>query len=144
MKRWIAYRKSALGLGLTLAILMPAVPAIPLSCNLGPHLVLFPSNQAFLDAKARTVLDEAINAVGNCGYAPTQLAGHTDTSEPPELGLKRVNAVKAYLVGHGIPAEDIAVQNFGSTRLRVPTPAGTSELQNRRVEVTYGPLQESQ
>ncbi|OYX65981.1 MAG: flagellar motor protein MotB, partial [Sphingomonadales bacterium 32-64-17] len=41
--------------------------------------------------------------------------------------------------GRGIPAARISTEAFGETQNRVPTADGVRELQNRRVEVTYGP-----
>jgi outer membrane protein OmpA-like peptidoglycan-associated protein len=43
------------------------------------------------------------------------------------------------MVGRGINASNISTEGFGETNLRVPTADGVRELQNRRVEVTYGP-----
>ena len=39
----------------------------------------------------------------------------------------------------GIPDGRISSEAFGESQLRVPTADGVRELQNRRVEVTYGP-----
>ena len=39
----------------------------------------------------------------------------------------------------GVPAGAITSQGFGETNNRVPTADGVRELQNRRVEITYGP-----
>ena len=66
-----------------------------------------------------------------------ELSGHTDTRGKPELLLKlsqdRVDAVKAYLVDHGIEPERISGKGYGGTR-----PLGTGseaiEMKNRRVE----------
>ncbi len=43
------------------------------------------------------------------------------------------------LTSHGVPAGAITAQGFGETNNRVPTADGVRELQNRRVEITYGP-----
>ncbi|MCF6242835.1 MAG: OmpA family protein [Bacteroidales bacterium] len=66
-----------------------------------------------------------------------ELSGHTDTRGKPDLLLKlsqkRVDAVKAYLVSHGINASRISGKGYGGTR-----PLGTGseaiEIKNRRVE----------
>ena len=71
------------------------------------------------------------------------IAGHADRSGPEDynqaLSERRANAVGEYLVGRGIPADVITKQGFGETMPRVPTADGVRELQNRRVEITYGP-----
>jgi len=43
------------------------------------------------------------------------------------------------MVSRSIPASAISTQAFGETRSRVQTADGVRELQNRRVEITYGP-----
>lgn len=71
------------------------------------------------------------------------LAGHTDRSGSnaynEALAERRNMSVNQYLTGRGIPASRISSQAFGETQNRVPTEDGVRELQNRRVEVTYGP-----
>jgi outer membrane protein OmpA-like peptidoglycan-associated protein len=47
--------------------------------------------------------------------------------------------VRGYLTGHGIPEGGISSTGFGEANNRVPTEDGVRELQNRRVEITYGP-----
>ena len=46
---------------------------------------------------------------------------------------------RAYLEGKGIPTGVISTQAFGESAPRVETADGVRELQNRRVEITYGP-----
>ena len=71
------------------------------------------------------------------------LAGHTDRAGSAEynmgLAARRNDSVRAYLTGRGIPEGRISSEAFGETQPRVPTDDGVRELQNRRVEVTYGP-----
>ena len=49
------------------------------------------------------------------------------------------SSVRSYLTSHGVPDTVITSQAFGETMPRVPTADGVRELQNRRVEITYGP-----
>jgi len=73
---------------------------------------------------------------------PITLAGYTDSSGSVRynLGLaaRRDEAVQAYLTGHGIAATSISSHAYGKANQRVPTADGVRELQNRRVEITYG------
>ncbi|MGB3165370.1 MAG: OmpA family protein, partial [Alteraurantiacibacter sp.] len=55
------------------------------------------------------------------------------------LSQRRNAAVRDYLTGRGIPAARISSEAFGESRPRVATGDGVRELQNRRVEVMYGP-----
>ncbi|MDA7787985.1 OmpA family protein, partial [Sphingomonadaceae bacterium] len=71
------------------------------------------------------------------------LAGFADRSGPVTynvgLSQRRNASVRAYLSARGIPDARISSEGFGESRNRVPTADGVRELQNRRVEITYGP-----
>jgi len=71
------------------------------------------------------------------------LAGHADRSGPAKynvgLSQRRNASVQSYLTARGIPAGSISSEAFGETMPRVQTADGVRELQNRRVEITYGP-----
>ena len=71
------------------------------------------------------------------------LAGHADRSGTPKynvaLSERRNTAVRSYLEGRSVPAGVISTQAFGESAPRVETADGVRELQNRRVEITYGP-----
>lgn len=88
-------------------------------------------------------MDNAVTAYANCGTAAVMLAGHTDRSGSVtyNMGLaeRRNASVREYLTGRGIPGGRISSEAFGESQPRVPTADGVRELQNRRVEVTYGP-----
>ena len=71
------------------------------------------------------------------------LAGHSDRSGPERVNLRssqrRADAVRAYLVGKGVPDSAISTTAFGELKPLVPTEDGVREPQNRRVEITFGP-----
>ncbi|HEX5537232.1 MAG TPA: OmpA family protein, partial [Sphingobium sp.] len=79
----------------------------------------------------------------SCGNAQVMLAGHADRAGAPSynvaLSQRRADAAKAYLVSKGISDGVITTQAFGEGKPRVETADGVRELQNRRVEITYGP-----
>jgi outer membrane protein OmpA-like peptidoglycan-associated protein len=120
-----------------------AAPPPPPPCNKGPYIVFFGWDQSDITPEAATILDNAVSAYRNCGTASVMLAGYTDTSgtKTYNVGLsnRRAASVQSYMVGRGIGASSISTEGFGETNLRVPTADGVRELQNRRVEVTYGP-----
>jgi outer membrane protein OmpA-like peptidoglycan-associated protein len=121
----------------------PPPPAPVMQCNKGPYIVFFEWDKSDITPEAATILDNAVSAYANCGSAAVMLAGHTDRSgtEAYNMGLaaRRNTSVRTYLTGHGIPDTRITSQAFGETMPRVPTADGVRELQNRRVEITYGP-----
>ena len=112
-------------------------------CNKGPYIVFFDWDKSDITPEAATILDSAVTAYANCGTVPIMLAGHTDRSGSAQynmgLSQRRNASVTDYLTSHGIAGSAITSQAFGETMPRVPTADGVRELQNRRVEITYGP-----
>ncbi len=112
-------------------------------CSPGPYIVFFDWDKADVTGEAAAILDNAITAYTDCGTAQVMLAGHADKSGTPKynMGLseQRNASVRAYLEGKGIPMGVISTQAFGENAPRVDTADGVRELQNRRVEITYGP-----
>jgi outer membrane protein OmpA-like peptidoglycan-associated protein len=112
-------------------------------CAPGPYIVFFEWDKSDITSEAASILDNAVSAYGNCGQAKVILAGHADKSGSPKynMGLsgRRNTSVTNYLTGKGIPAGVITSQAFGESAPRVPTADGVRELQNRRVEINYGP-----
>jgi outer membrane protein OmpA-like peptidoglycan-associated protein len=105
--------------------------------------VFFDWDRSDITPEAATILDNAVSAYGNCANVPIMLAGHTDRSGSVQynMGLaeRRNDSVRTYLTSRGIPGGSITGQAFGESMPRVPTADGVRELQNRRVEITYGP-----
>jgi OmpA-OmpF porin, OOP family len=122
----------------------PPPPPPPVAeCNKGPYIVFFDWDKSDITPEAASILDSAVTAYGSCANVPVMLAGFADRSGKPSynqgLSERRNTSVTAYLTGRGIPAGAITSQGFGESNNRVPTADGVRELQNRRVEITYGP-----
>ena len=121
----------------------PPPPRVEAVCSTGPYIVFFNWDKSDITPEAATILDNAVSAYSNCGTAAVMLAGHTDTSGSTtyNMGLaeRRNASVRGYLTSRGIPDGRITSEAFGESQLRVPTADGVRELQNRRVEITYGP-----
>jgi OmpA-OmpF porin, OOP family len=118
-------------------------PVVEIQCTPGPYIVFFDWDKSDITPEAAGILDNAISNYQHCGNASVMLAGHADRSGAASynvgLSQRRADAVKAYMSGRGIPGGVIATQAFGESQPRVATADGVRELQNRRVEVTYGP-----
>jgi len=118
-------------------------PPPPPPCNKGPYIVFFDWDKSAITPEAATVLDSAVMAYGNCARVPVMLAGYADRSGKPTynqgLSERRNASVRDYLSSHGVADGAITSQGFGESNNRVPTADGVRELQNRRVEITYGP-----
>jgi OmpA-OmpF porin, OOP family len=121
----------------------PPPPPPVVQCTPGPYIVFFEWDKSDITADAASILDNAVSAYGNCGNAQVMLAGHADKSGTPKynvgLSERRNASVRSYLSGHGIPDGVVTNQAFGEGAPRVETADGVRELQNRRVEITYGP-----
>ena len=121
----------------------PPSPPPPPFCNTGPYVVFFDWDKSDISSESAAILDNAVSAYGNCGNAAITLEGHTDRSGPDQynvaLSERRNASVRGYLSSRGISGGAIVAQAFGESRPRVATADGVRELQNRRVEITYGP-----
>ena len=121
----------------------PPTPAPVAVCTPGPYIVFFEWDKSDITSEAGSILDSAVGAYGDCGQAQVMLAGHADKSGTPKynvgLSERRNTSVRSYLEGRGIPAGVITTQAFGEGAPKVETADGVRELQNRRVEITYGP-----
>jgi outer membrane protein OmpA-like peptidoglycan-associated protein len=115
----------------------------PVQCTPGPYIVFFDWDKSDITPEAASILDNAISNYQNCGNSQVMLAGHADRSGSASynvgLSQRRADSVKAYLSGRGITESNISTEAFGESRPRVETADGVRELQNRRVEIMYGP-----
>ena len=121
----------------------PTPAPVVVQCTPGPYIVFFDWDKSDITPEAASILDNAISNYQNCGNAQVMLAGHADRSGSASynvgLSQRRADSVKAYLTSRGIPGGVIGTEAFGESRPRVDTADGVRELQNRRVEVMYGP-----
>ena len=121
----------------------PVPVEAPPVCSPGPFIVFFEWDKSDITPEAASILDNAVTQYQNCGNAQVMLAGHADKSGSASynvgLSQRRADAVKGYLTSRAIPETVIASEAFGESRPRVDTADGVREVQNRRVEVTYGP-----
>jgi outer membrane protein OmpA-like peptidoglycan-associated protein len=112
-------------------------------CTPGPYIVFFDWDKSDVTPEAASILDNAISNYADCSNTQVMLAGHADRSGAASynvgLSQRRADSVRAYMTGKGIPAGVISTEAFGESRPRVETADGVRELQNRRVEITYGP-----
>lgn len=100
--------------------------------------IYFAWNSAELDSASHPVLDDVVQALKDHKGARVQLEGHTDSSGTDAmnqpLSERRAEAVKSYLVSHGIDSERLVSKGFSSS---VPTGSNKTvhgREDNRRVE----------
>jgi outer membrane protein OmpA-like peptidoglycan-associated protein len=120
----------------------PPPPPPPPPAQPPPYLVFFDWNSAVVGPSGREVIALAAQAFKAGAPVTVQVTGFTDTSGSADynqrLSERRANAVAAVLVQDGVPQTNLVVTGRGENDLRVPTPDGVREPQNRRVEIVEG------
>lgn len=121
---------------------MAAAPPPPPPPPSNAYIVFFPWNSATVTPEAQQILQAAAGTFKSGAPVSIQVTGYTDTSGSPgynqRLSERRAQNVAGDLVQLGVPQAALAVTGRGENDLRVPTPNGVREPQNRRVEVIEG------
>ncbi|WP_169729260.1 OmpA family protein [Solimonas soli] len=112
-------------------------------CKAGDKLVLhgvnFEFDKASLTVNAKTLLDQVVSELSRHPDIKVEIDGHTDSKGADAYNLKlsqrRADAVKAYLVAHGIAAERMTTQGYGETMPIGDNSTEDGREENRRVEL---------
>jgi OOP family OmpA-OmpF porin len=101
--------------------------------------VNFEINKAVLLAESRDILgDVAQSLVANTDVT-VEVAGHTDNTGPralnDSLSLARAEAVKAFLIEHGVEAGRMTVNGYAWDQPVASNKTASGRAQNRRVEL---------
>lgn len=87
---------------------------------------------------AAVILDRIVRILQQEPRIRLRVEGHTDARGDPSfnfrLSRQRANAVRDYLIAHGIAAERVAAEGYGSTRPLVGPDDPTASRVNRRIE----------
>jgi outer membrane protein OmpA-like peptidoglycan-associated protein len=115
----------------------PAVAAPPLPEN---YLIFFDRSRAAVGEVAEKIIDEVAKDFWSSTAKGIHIVGHTD-GEPVEgknagLAQARADAVRAALIGTGVPAASITTAAAGSSQPMVKANDSEPEPQNRRVEIS--------
>jgi outer membrane protein OmpA-like peptidoglycan-associated protein len=108
-------------------------------------MTFFEPDSSALSSQTLNTLNKFVTECRRLQEGPIVITGHTDSSGTPEgkmaVSRARAEAVRAYLITIGMPAEPLKVEAYGSARpLVVPTERHpvldeSDHAQNRRVEV---------
>lgn len=105
---------------------------------LADRIIEFQSGSATLTPAGTAILNEMVVALQQVGDQQVQVIGHTDDVGRREanvaLSLQRAIAVKAYLEGHGVAADNLSVQGFGPDRPIADNTTDAGRARNRRIE----------
>jgi peptidoglycan-associated lipoprotein len=97
--------------------------------------VFFDIDQWFLKSASRETLDRQIEWLNRYPNVSVRIEGNTDiTGTPPhnmKLGWYRADAVRNYLIAHGIAPSRISTVSYGQTRPIDPGKSAAAFAQNR-------------
>jgi len=101
--------------------------------------VEFEFDKAVLTPTSMVVLDAAAEGLLACPNVPVRVEGHTDSlgSEAynQNLGQRRADAVRGYLVQKGVRAGKITARSYGETKPIATNDTDEGRALNRRVEL---------
>lgn len=104
------------------------------------YTIFFKSGSTQIDPVSIPAFNAMLAEVAKRPGVDATVAGHADRAASARLNevlaLKRAYRIRDSLVRAGVPIERIEMDSYGEYRPLIPTPDETSELRNRRVEVT--------
>jgi len=107
--------------------------------------VLFPSGKATVLPGAMAALDNVVTALKSTPDRDVTVEGHTDSNGARafnmELSQERADAVRAYLIEHGIPSETVKARGLGPDRPVAENRTPEGRANNRRVEIIVSPAE---
>jgi OmpA-OmpF porin, OOP family len=119
----------------------PLPPAPPPPPPQKVFLVFFDWDKYNITPEGEKIIELAAQQYKAGGSVKLQVNGYTDTTGSfaynQRLSERRANAVAARMVALGVARSDMAVAGHSFNDLRVPTPPGVREPQNRRVEIVF-------
>ena len=135
----------------TLALAACAQPAPPPPAAAAPppppppehnFTVFFDWDRANITPEGQQIIEAAAATFKSQPPVPVQVIGHTDTSGSAaynqKLSERRAQNVAAGLSQVGVPQNAMTVTGVGQNDLKVQTPDGVREPQNRRTEIIEG------
>jgi OOP family OmpA-OmpF porin len=100
--------------------------------------ILFDSNKARISRQSGDVLDKLIAVAQPCADLRIDIQGYTDATgnraKNIALSRDRAEAVRAYFVEHGIPADHLTATGFGPDKPAASNRTAKGRAQNRRIE----------
>jgi outer membrane protein OmpA-like peptidoglycan-associated protein len=101
--------------------------------------VNFEVNKAVLLSESRDILGDVAQSLVANPEVTVEVAGHTDNTGPralnDSLSLARAEAVKAFLIEHGVEADRMTVHGYAWDQPVASNRTASGRAQNRRVEL---------
>ena len=112
--------------------------ALEKNCKVALYGINFDFNKATIRPDSEPVLEQVL-AVMKPATTPFEIDGHTDNVGTPayndKLSQDRADAVKGWLVAHGIAAGRLTARGFGEKAPLVANNSDANRARNRRVEL---------
>jgi outer membrane protein OmpA-like peptidoglycan-associated protein len=101
--------------------------------------IRFDFNKAVIKPEYEDIIRKLVDVTQSNKNVRISVVGHTDTVGSKNynyaLGGRRADAVQKMLIEYGIPSSQIVAVSAGEEDLKVPTPDGVRNAENRRVRV---------
>lgn len=115
-------------------VVAPTVTKVTLNAD-----TFFDFDKSTIKPEGRQVLDQVADTVQSINLETLIATGHTDSigaeAYNQKLSERRANAVKAYLVNKGVPADRIYTEGKGEAQPVASNKTREGRAQNRRVEI---------
>jgi len=102
--------------------------------------VLFETGKSILRPESDKALNDLVEIMKLKPTLVIEISGHTDNVGTPEanlqLSIDRANAVRNYLIQHGISATRVTAKGYGDTQPTATNDTEEGRQKNRRTEVT--------
>jgi peptidoglycan-binding protein ArfA len=102
--------------------------------------IKFQTGSAALTGDGQQQLSTVVTAIKACPAVKLTVVGHTDNTGDDAinnpLSKSRAEAVAAYLVSQGIPADSVSSEGAGSSQPVASNDTAAGRAQNRRTEIT--------
>ncbi|MCD7098111.1 OmpA family protein [Stenotrophomonas sp. MMGLT7] len=109
-----------------------------LDATLADRIIEFESGSARLTPRGMAILDEMVARMREMDDVKVQIVGHTDNVGQPQsnqaLSQARAQAVRAYLVQHGIPGAGLTALGRGADEPVADNATAEGRARNRRIE----------
>ncbi|HVP56860.1 MAG TPA: OmpA family protein [bacterium] len=111
----------------------------PKKCDLSPlEGITFRFDKSDVVPSPSPILDQAVAIIKGCPKSKIEIQGHTDSMGSDEynmkLGQRRADAVKKYLVDHGIETERLFTKSYGESKPIDTNNTDAGRAKNRRIE----------
>jgi outer membrane protein OmpA-like peptidoglycan-associated protein len=119
----------------------PPAPKEPDVCKemVRIHDIKFENAKAVIQPNASTVLDQTAGALQHCPDVRVRLDAYTDSNGSDAYNMKlsqrRADAVRDYLVAHGVSASRIEAHGLGESNPIGDNKTAEGRAENRRVEI---------